>query len=137
MPYKRVFAEADADKSIGILNILWHSISFITRGNTKPLAMYRKNLSPLFAGRILALNGDFHDISIDVEENEFAELLNCEIASMYIPSDVSAKAVVKFRHMPDKEILLDQREAPREFILKVVEVICSGGTFHESDKDDG
>ncbi|MCK7521092.1 MAG: hypothetical protein MZV64_27080 [Ignavibacteriales bacterium] len=55
----RVFCEIDADKSVGILNILWHCISFTTRGNTKPQALFRENNTPLFTGRILALNGDF------------------------------------------------------------------------------
>ncbi|MDD3688362.1 MAG: hypothetical protein PHE56_16580, partial [Bacteroidales bacterium] len=45
----------DADKSVGILNILWHSISFTTRGNTKPQALYRSDNAPMFCGRIIAL----------------------------------------------------------------------------------
>lgn len=131
----QVFCEIDADRSVGILNILWHSISFTTRGNTKPQALYREDESPLFAGRIIALNGDFQDAALDLQDQEFPDILRCEIASLYIPHDRALKAILKIKHLPDKEILFDQSEASRQFLLQVIEIICGGGIYHEQDPD--
>ncbi|MDD3594012.1 MAG: hypothetical protein PHX18_05230 [Candidatus Gastranaerophilales bacterium] len=123
----------DADKSVGILNILWHSISFTTRGNTKPQALYRSDNAPMFCGRIIALNGDFKNASMDISDLQYPGVLSCEMASMYVPSDPNKDAVMKIRHIGNIEYKINQSNAAREFLLKVIEIICGGGFYHEEN----
>ncbi|MCE3235057.1 MAG: hypothetical protein K0Q50_1237 [Vampirovibrio sp.] len=127
----RIQHQADPDRSVGILHILWHSISFTTRGNTKPLALNRPGRPPLFTGRIIALNGDFLDTRSNLHTANFSELLHHEIASLYVPADPSAPAVMNMKHLSGEELYFHQADAPRRFLLKVVEIICGGGFFHE------
>jgi hypothetical protein len=129
----KIFCEIDADRSVGIINILWHSISFTTRGNTKPQALYREDDNPLFTGRILALNGDFQDASLDIQDQEYPDILKCEIASLYIPADTTSPAILKIKHLGNKEFYLNQIDASKEFLLKVIEIICGGGIYHENE----
>jgi hypothetical protein len=131
----KIFCEIDADRSVGIINILWHSISFTTRGNTKPQALYRENESPLFTGRILALNGDFQDASLDIQDQEYPDILRCEIASLYVPADTTSPAILKIKHIGNKEFKINQIDASKEFLLKVIEIICGGGIYHENEPD--
>ena len=123
--------QIDADRSVGIINILWNSLSFTTRGNTKPQAIHRNEGQPLFTGRILALNGNFHDASLDIQDQEYPDILECEIASLYVPADRTTPAILKIRHMPDEEFLLNQTDAPKEFLMRTIEAICGGGLYHE------
>jgi hypothetical protein len=132
----QIFSETDADKSVGILNILWHCISFTTRGNTKPQALHREDGEPLFTGRILALNGDFQDASLDIQDQEYPDILKCEIASLYVPADTTAPAIMKVRHLGNKEFQVNQIDAPKQFLLRVIEIICGGGIYHEDDVTD-
>lgn len=127
----RINMQADPDRSVGILHILWHAISFTTRGNTKPLALNRPGRPPLFTGRIIALNGDFLDARSNLQTANINELLHQEIASLFVPSDPSAPAVMKIKHLAGEELYFHQADAPRRFLLKVVEIICGGGFFHE------
>lgn len=134
IPPSNIFSEIDADKSVGIMNILWHSISFTTRGNTKPQALYRKDAPPLFSGRIIALNGDFQDVALDMGDQEYPALLKCEIASLFIPADTTADAIIKIKHLGCQEFRINQVDAAREFLLKVIEIICGGGVYHECEE---
>lgn len=127
----RIQHQADPDRSVGILHILWHAISFTTRGNTKPLALNRPGRPPLFTGRIIALNGDFLDTHSNLQTSNINELLHQEIASLFVPADPSAPAVMKIKHLAGEELYFHQADAPRRFLLKVVEIICGGGFFHE------
>ncbi|OGI16994.1 MAG: hypothetical protein A2255_10005 [Candidatus Melainabacteria bacterium RIFOXYA2_FULL_32_9] len=131
VPESQIFCQTDADKSVGILNILWHSISFTTRGNTKPQALYRQDNTPLFTGRILALSGDFLDASLDIQDQEYPGILSCEIASLYVPADTLTPAILKIKHLGNQEFYLNQVDAPKQFLLKVIEIICGGGIYHE------
>jgi hypothetical protein len=127
----RIQHQADPDRSVGILHILWHAISFTTRGNTKPLALNRPGRPPLFTGRIIALNGDFLDTRSNLHTAHFSELLHHEVASLYVPADPAAPAVMSIKHLAGEELYFHQADAPRRFLLKVVEIICGGGFFHE------
>lgn len=126
-----VLCQIDSDRSVGIINILWQSISFTTRGNTRPQALYREDENPLFTGRILALNGNFYDASLDIQDQEYPDILECEIASLYIPADKTAPAIIKIRHLGDEEFHVNQIDAPKEFLVKTIEIICGGGIYHE------
>ena len=124
---------SDPDKSVAILTILWHSISFTMRENIKPQALYRKENAPLFCGRIITLNGDFQKASLDITDIEYPDILNCEIASLYIPADKHTDAIMKIKHVGNVEYSLNQTECAREFLLKVIEIICGGGFYHEEN----
>jgi hypothetical protein len=131
----QVFCEIDADRSVGIINILWHSISFTTRGNTRPQALFREDNTPLFTGRIVALNGDFQDASLDIQDQEYPDILKCEIASLYVPADTITPAILKIKHIGNEEFYLNQIDASKQFLLKVIEIICGGGIYHENEPD--
>lgn len=127
----RIRSQADPDRSVGILNILWHAISFTTRGNTKPLALNRPGRPPVFTGRIIALNGDFLDAQSNLQTSNIPELLHREVASLFVPADPTAPAVMQIKHLVNEEFYFHQADAARRFLLKVVEITCGGGFFHE------
>lgn len=131
LPMNSALCQIDSDRSVGIINILWNSISFTTRGNTRPQALYREEQSPLFTGRILALNGNFYDASLDIQDQEYPDILECEIASLYVPADKTAPAILKVRHLGDEEFQLNQADASKEFLMRSIEIICGGGIYHE------
>ena len=131
-----VNCQIDSDRSVGIINILWNSISFTTRGNTKPQALYREGASPLFAGRIIALNGNFYDASLDIQDQEYPDILECEIASLFVPADKTVPAILKVRHMGSEEFPLNQIDASKEFLMRSIEILCGGGIFHEEFNSD-
>jgi hypothetical protein len=127
----RVYSEVDPDRSIGVLNVLWHCLSFTSRGNTKPLALHRTGGDPQFTGRILAIRGDFQDLAHRYETTDFTDLLPFELASLYVPADPFSPAILRVPHLGLEEEYLDQRTASRVFVMKTVEMVCSGGFLHE------
>ncbi|MDX2083920.1 MAG: hypothetical protein SFZ03_00850 [Candidatus Melainabacteria bacterium] len=131
IPTHQVFLEIDPDRSVAILHILWHAISFTTRGNTKPLALFRPGRPPQFTGRILAIHGDFRQLSYQVQNLDFPALLEHEVASLYVPGEDPAPAVMTVRHLGEEEHYFHQADAARLFLLKTVEMICGGGFLHE------
>jgi hypothetical protein len=133
IPTDKIGVEVDPDRSVGILSIQWHTISYTVRGNTKPLALNRLGKSPMFSGRIIALAGDFHEMALDLQSLAFPELLQYELASLYVPDEDTAPAVMRARHMGDEETFFHPMEAARMFLLKTVEMTCGGGVFHEAD----
>lgn len=133
---RQIYSHIDADRSVGILNLLWHTLSFTMRGNTRPLALKRTGNAPLFTGRIVALLGDFQELTEDNVLQDFPELLTHEVASLYIPAHHGDPYVMRLSHLGDKDHFLSPDEAPRTFILKVVETVCAGGYFHEKKPSD-
>lgn len=131
METHRIYSEVDPDRSIGVLNIMWHCLSFTSRGNHKPLAIARGGKEPLFTGRILAIRGDFHDLAHTYETFDFTDLLPFELASLYIPPDPLEPAIMRVPHLGGEEILLEQSTAGRLFLMKTVEMVCAGGFLHE------
>lgn len=128
---QNIYMEVDAQKSVAVINILWHKISFTTRCNYQPQALFRDNELPLFSCRIMALRGNYHELLKANRENEMEVLLDNEVASLFIPAEKIQSAVITIRHLANKEFYLNQMDAPREFVLKVVETICGGGVYHE------
>lgn len=128
---QNVYYEVDLSKTVATLNILWHAMSFTTRCNTKPQALYREEETPIITGRIMALNGVYSEIVKKNPENEMQALLEAEIASLFIPADKSQNAIIKIKHLGNREFYINQMDAPREFLLKVVETVCGGGICHE------
>ena len=121
--------ELNLDRTAFVMNILWHTITFKMRGNFKPQALQREIDAPLFSGRIIALNGDFNNKKIT--DSDYPEILEYEIASLYIPADKNKNCIIKIKHIGNREFPINHTDAPREFILKVIEIICGGGIYHE------
>lgn len=123
----------DAQKTIATIRILWHTISLTTRCNYKPQALYRENQQPLFCGRIMAIKGSYNDIikSNDDESECMKKLLDNEIASLFIPTDTMQNSVFKIRHLANREFLLNSQDCAKEFVLKVIEIICGSWIYHE------
>ncbi|MBR1424780.1 hypothetical protein IJ579_04375 [bacterium] len=129
---QNIYVETDSLKSFVVINILWHTISLTTRCNFKPQALYRDDGRHIFSNRIMALRGNYNEIIKNAKdrEDEMAKLLENEIASLYIPPDQSQKCIFKIKHT-GQEFMLNQTDAPREFVLKVVETVCGGGLYHQ------
>lgn len=126
-----IYYELDSTGTVLVLNILWHTISFTTRWNNQPQALYRGVDAPLISGRIMAIKGNFHDIVKKSPDNELQALLEQEVASLFVPAEKSQSGIIKINHLGDREFYLNQMDAPREFLLKVIETICGGGIYHE------
>ena len=130
---ENIYCNYDKDKSVIILNILWHTISFTTRCNYEPQALYREGNEPMFSGRIMAIAGNYNELMEGVTSRKdiMNILLDKEVASLYIPPDKSQNSIMKIRHLSNREFFLPSTDAAREFVLKVLETICGGGLYHE------
>lgn len=128
-----IFYEIDSSQTVLMLNILWHTISFTTRWNAQPQALYRGVEAPMISGRIIAVKGNLHEIIKQNKENELQAVLEQEVASLFIPADKTQSGIIKINHLGSREFYLNQMDAPREFLLKVIETICGGGIYHEEN----
>lgn len=130
-----IYYEEDSTKSVLILHILWHTISFTTRWNNQPQALYRGVEAPMISGRIIAMKGDFNEITKNVkDENQLQTVLEQEVASLFIPAERSQNCIIKINHLGNREFYINHMDAPREFFLKVIETICGGGIYHEEQR---
>ena len=91
----------------------------------------------MFCGRIFAINGDFTKLIKEEDdlETQMDILLANEIASLYIPAEKNQGTVMTIRHKGNQELYISQLDAPREFLLKVIEIVCAGGEFHKQNDD--
>jgi hypothetical protein len=128
---EHIYHHVDPDRSVGILRVLWHTLSFSTRGNTQPLALARPGRSPEFCGRILCIRGDFQDVSLLWDPQQFSEWLPFEIASLFVPADEAQPAIMTVPHLGEHESYFHQADAARLFLLRCVELVCGGGFLHE------
>lgn len=130
---QNIYLDIDPQKSVIIVNILWHKISFTTRCNFQPQALYRENGQHVFSGRIMAIRGNYYEIMKGVTEHdeEMVRLLDNEVASLFVPAETNQNSIMKIKHLANREFYLNQVDAPREFVLKVIETICGGGFYHE------
>lgn len=128
---QNIFYEIDSAKTVATMKILWRSISFTIRGNDRPQALALNGETPIITGRVMAIDGNYFDIIKSNYENETQALLEHEIASLYIPSDKTQSSVIKIKHLKDQNFYINQMDASREFLLKVIEIICGGGILHE------
>ena len=130
---QNIYVDYDKDKTVVVINILWHTISLTTRCNFEPQALFRENKPPFFCGRVMALNGNYNDIieGAKTRSDIMERLLEKEVASLYVPADKSQGCIFKIKHLSNREFFLNNTDASREFVLKVVETICGGGVYHE------
>ena len=133
---KNIFVEHDADKSVAVINILWHTISFTTRCNYEPQALYREGNTPMFSARIMAITGNYNELveGATTRKEIMERLLDKEVASLFVPADKTQNVILKLRHFGNREFFLTSTDASREFVLKVIETICGGGLLHEEGK---
>lgn len=132
IPTQAIFFEYDKQKHYAVVNILWHSITFVANLKDNPKALERtKDMPSLITGRIIAIKGVIpeliHGFTSEIEQ----KLLDMEVASLFIPAEKSSKSIIKIRHLGNQEFLINQIEAPREFLLKVIEMVCGGGNYHK------
>lgn len=128
---QNIYYELDLSKTVAIINILWHTISFTTRCNAKPQALYRETETPVITGRIMAIRGNCLNLVKDSEGSEMQVFLENEISSLFMPADKSQNAIIKVKHLGNREFYINQMDASREFLLKVIETVCGGGDCHE------
>ena len=130
---ENIYVEHNKDKSVVIINILWHTISLTTRCNFEPQALFREGATPMFSGRIMAINGNYNELTEGLtSRNDIMQiLLDKEVASLYVPADKTQNSIFKIRHLANREFFLNSSDASREFVLKIVETVCGGGLYHE------
>ncbi len=135
IPVQNIACRIDSTKTLAIVDILWHKITFTSRFNLSPKALPSKTGNPMFCGRIFAIKGDFSELikEDDDYEKQMDILLNNEIASLYIPAEKTQGAVMTIRHKDNQESYISQADAPRDFLLKVIEIVCAGGEFHKQN----
>ncbi|MBQ9245231.1 hypothetical protein IJ182_03080 [bacterium] len=131
IPSENIYYDYDKSRHIAIMNILWHSITFYSNMKDTPKALPREKDVPLFSGRIIAIKGTLPELIHGYNEETEQKLLDMEVASLFVPADKAAKAIIKIRHLGNQEFYINQMEAPREFLLKVIEIICGGGNYHK------
>lgn len=129
---ENIYVEHDKDKSVVVINILWHTISLTTRCNYEPQALFREGNTPMFSGRIMAISGNYNELmeGITSRSEMMAKLLDKEVASLFVPADKTQNSIFKIKHLANREFFLNSSDAAREFVLKVVETICGGGSYH-------
>lgn len=130
---ENIFVEHNKDKSVVVINILWHTISLTTHCNYEPQALFREGNAPMFSSRIMAINGNYNELMEGAKtRHEMMErLLDKEVASLFVPADKAQNSIFKIRHLSNREFFLNSSDASREFVLKVIETICGGGLYHE------
>ena len=137
---QNIYFDYDTQKTVITITILWYTFSLTTRCNYEPQALYRgESKPPMFSGRIMAIRGNYADVIKGAEDkNEcLGRLLESEIASLYIPSDKMQSSIFKIRHLSNRELFLNSQDSAKEFILKVIEIVCGGGVYHEEGSRSG
>lgn len=135
IPTQNILYNVDQNNTVITMNVLWHTISFTDRYNLIPKALPRTDdIPPLFCGRIFALNGNYYKIVEKIDQNnpeaQIQAMLENEIASLYLPAEKTQNAIITLKHKNNQEFYISQVDAPREFLLKVIEIVCAGGDFH-------
>lgn len=130
---ENVWYKVDTKIPAIVINIFWQCYSFTMRCNFKPQALFRDKEPALFSGRIMSVKGDYFSIVKDAKDNdeEMAALLENEIASLFVPENKMQNAIFKLKHRANKEFLIAQIDAGREFVLTVSEAVCGGTIYHE------
>lgn len=129
---QNIYVESDSNKSVSVINVLWKTISFTTRCNFEPQVLSRDDGRHFPSNRIMALKGNYNELMQGVKnhDEEIARLLENEIASLYVPADETQKCIFKIK-FTGQEFTLNRTDAPREFVLKVVENVCGPNEYHK------
>ena len=130
LPTENIYYEYDKAKHIAVINILWHPITFYANMKDSPKALPREKDVPLITGRIIAIKGLLPELAQGYNEEIEKKLLKMEVASIFIPADKNAQAIIKFRRTTTSQDYINQMDAPRDFLVRVVESVCGGGNYH-------
>ena len=122
--------EIDPSRTVMVINILWHQISILIRYNDFPQGLKRGERERMIASRITAITGNYFEIIKNIKDPDIESVLDFQTASLYIPSEKSQPAVMKIKGLINKEFPISQIDAPRDFLLKVIELTCGGGVEH-------
>ena len=131
IPSENIYYEYDKVRHIAIMKILWHSITFYSNMKDTPKALPKEKDVPMFSGRIIAIKGTIPELIHGYSDEIEQKLLDMEVSSLFVPADKTEKAIIKIRHLGNQEFYINQMEAPKEFLLKVIEIICGGGNYHK------
>ena len=133
VPTQSIYVEYDAQKTVATINILWNTISLTTICNFEPQALYREQQQPFLSNRIMAVRGNYNELIKGAkDQNECMErMLDNEIASLYIPSDKMKNAIFKIKNLSNREFNLNFLDCAKEFVLKVIELVCGDWHYHE------
>ena len=133
VPTQNIYVDYDPQKTVATINIMWHKIGLTTRCNFKPQSLYRESNPPLFCARIMAINGSYTEVTRGTDDkNEIMKrLLDNEIASLYIPPDKMESSVFKIKDLSNREFLLTSQDSAKEFVLKIIELVCGGRIYHQ------
>ena len=125
----------DSQKTVVTINILWHTISLTTRCNFEPKALYREGKQAMLCSRIMAVRGSYNEIlkGVDDRNESMNKLLQNEVASLYVPADNMQGSLITIKHLGNKEFYLNNQDAAKEFVLKVIEIVCGGSVYHQED----
>ena len=131
IPTQNIYCEYDKQRHILVINIFWHAITFFANMKDNPKALERaKDMPSLITGRIIAVKGIVPELANGFNGETEQKLLDMEVASLFVPAEKMSKAIMKIRHLGNQEFLYNQIDAPREFLLKVIEMVCGGGNYH-------
>lgn len=139
----QVFASVDGDRSLGMAHILWHRLNFTIRSQTQPYAiLHPENYQQVLCGRILALRGDFVELTEDNPLHEVPELLHAEVASLYIPAQgpcfvgLGSVGGGNITEGDPPLIVVDEAMVVEKFVQHCLLMVCTGDLLHEQLDDD-
>lgn len=131
---QNIYLEKDSTRTCVCVNVFWNQFSFTTKCNFAPQSI-NINGSPLpvLTGRIMALKGHYNKlINPNIpDKDQLSLLLEQELASLYVPADKNNNTVFKLSHRPNKEFYLAQIDAPKEFVLAILESVCGSTIYHK------
>lgn len=132
IPTQDICVYTDRDKNYITLNILWQKITFSTKYNKTAQYLERDmGNSKMLSFRIMAINGGFDELMKNSDEEEMEIMLTNEVASLYIPAEKNQIAIMTVKSLLNKEFSLSPVDASKEFVLKVIELVCGGGIVHQ------
>ncbi len=127
-----IYCKFDEKFQTAQISVMWRKVGFTTLTNDKPQFIRRPDKLPEFQNccRILAVDGDCFSIMQTNPENFLNKLIDSEVASLYVCADKNEPCEMRTRHISNNRIYVARQEAPREFMLKVIEMVYGGGLPH-------
>ncbi|MBQ2644953.1 hypothetical protein IJG14_05205 [bacterium] len=125
-----IYCKRDETIQSVLMSVLWKKIGFTLILNDKPLALHRQDGKKVICYRILATKEDCTKIIRENPDNYTSKLLDAEIASLYIPANKNDFCEMRVRHLSNEIHSINQQQASKEFLLKVLEYTCGGGSLH-------
>ena len=74
-------------------------------------------------------------LTINIIEPHGFATSNLSSLKLYVPAEKNQGTIMTIRHKGNQELYISQLDAAREFLLKVIEIVCAGGEFHKQNND--